>query len=166
MTKEAWPLLRPYIDPSFGPEDPNAPGYWQYDPTNPYLWFVIPYLDTDNDGKVSVGELYDGRVVEVLRSIFDGLDVNGNGVLEKSEAFPENLFGPKFIRNVIAEIFKLADRNKDESLSMDDVPLFNGEQKLNETEDLCLFYYHPWNSQVKLKECKNQMSTYLPLFDV
>merc|ERR1719209_878760 len=168
VTKEAWPLLRPYIDPSFGPEDPKdlgRPGY-QYNPTNPYLWFLIPYLDTDNDGKVSVGELYDGRVVEILRSIFDGLDANGNGVLEKSEAIPENLFGAKFIRNVIAEIFKLTDRNKDESLSMDDVPLFNGERKLNETEDLCLFSYHPWDSEVKLKECKNQMSTYLPLFDV
>ena len=55
-------------------EDLGRPGY-QYDPTNPYLWFVIPYLDTDNDGKVSVGDLYDGRVVEVLQSIFDGLDV-------------------------------------------------------------------------------------------
>ena len=57
-------------------EDLGRPGY-QYDPTNPYLWFFIPYLDTDNDGKVSVGDLYDGRVV------------SGNGVLEKSEAIPE-----------------------------------------------------------------------------
>ena len=75
-------------------EDLGRPGY-QYDPTNPYLWFFIPYMDTDNDGKVSVGDLYDGRVV------------SGNGVLEKSEANPENLFGPKFVRNIVAEIFKL-----------------------------------------------------------
>ena len=156
-------MLRPFIDPSFGPEDPKdygRPGY-PYDPTNPYWWFVIPYLDSDNDGKVSVGELYDGRVVEILRSIFDGLDVNGNGVLEKLEAIPENFFRPKFIRNIIAEIFKLADRNKDEFLSMDDLPLLYGEQKLNKIEDLCLLYI-PWDSQ----GCKNQMSTYLPLLNV
>ena len=138
-------MLRPYIDPSWDL------GY-QYDPTNnPYLWFAIPYLDTDNDEKVSVGDLYDGRFV------------SGNGVLEKSEAIPENLFGPKFVRNIIAEIFKLTDRNKDESLSMDDAPLFDGGRKLNETGELCyllrLSFAHRW-------ECKNQMSTYLPLFDV
>ena len=84
--------------------------------------FLIPYLDSDNDGKVSVWELYDGRVVEILQSIFDGLDVNENGVLEKLEAIPENFFQPKFIRNIISEIFKLADRNKDASLTVDDVP--------------------------------------------
>ena len=81
-------MLHPYLDPSFGPEDPEdfgRPGY-KYDPNNPYMWFIIPYLDTDNDGKVSVRDLYDSRVVEILRSIFDGLDVNGNGVVEKLES--------------------------------------------------------------------------------
>ena len=157
-------MLRPFIDPSFGPEDPKdigRPGY-QYNPNNPYLWFLIPYLDTDNDGKVSVWELYHLRVVQILRNIFDGLDVDGNGVLENSEAIPENFFRPKFVRNVIAEIFKLADRNKDEFLSMDDVPLLDGEEKLNEPEELCFFLY--WRRDAQ--ECKNQISTHGPLLDV
>ena len=111
MTTKLWPLILPYIHHSFGPE------YSKH-----YGLFVIPYLDSDTDGKVSVWELYDGMVVEILQSIFDGLDVNGNGVLEKLEAIPENIFRPKFIRNIISEMFKVADRNKDFSLSMDDVP--------------------------------------------
>ena len=105
-------MLRFYIDSSDYHND-------QYDP---YLWFLIPYLDSDKDGKVSVGEFYEGKVVEILRSIFDGLDVNGNKVLEKSEAIPENLFGRKFIQNIFSEIFELADKNKDGFLSVDDVP--------------------------------------------
>ena len=127
------------------------PSYQYFDPNDPYPWFLIPYLDTNKDGEVSVWEFYDGRVVQILRSIFEGLDVNGNGVIEKLEAIPETLFRPKFIRNIIAEIFKLADRNKDGFLSMDDVPF--GEEKLNEPEELCFFWYSPRNSQ----ECKNQI---------
>jgi len=111
-TKDVWPMLRFYIDSSDYHND-------QYDP---YLWFLIPYLDSDKDGKVSVGEFYEGKVVEILRSIFDGLDVNGNKVLEKSEAIPENLFRRQFIRNIFSEIFELVDRNKDGFLSVDDVP--------------------------------------------
>ena len=157
--------------------------------------FLIPYLDSDNDGKVSVWELYDGRVVEILQSIFDGLDVNENGVLEKLEAIPENFFQPKFIRNIISEIFKLADRNKDASLTVDDVPpLFcrslddchqrdpdcsqmeveecyrmypsKGDMmlKLNKPEDYCYSLYSSDDSD-NLQECKNQISTYLPLLD-
>ena len=185
MTKDIWPEIRPYIDPS------NK----FYDPNDLNVAFVIPYLDSDNDGKVSVWELYDGRVVEILQSIFDGLDVNGNGVLEKLEAIPENFFQPKFIRNIISEIFKLADRNKDASLTVDDVPpLFcrslddchqrdpdcsqmeieecyrmypsKGDMmlKLNKPEDYCYSLYSSDDSD-NLQECKNQISTYLPLLD-
>jgi hypothetical protein len=189
VTKEIWPEIRPYIDPS----------HQYYDPNDLNVLFVISYLDSDNDGKVSVGELYDGRVVGILQSIFDGFDVNGNGVLEKLEAIPENLFRPKFIRNIIAEIFKLADRNKDTSLTVDDVPpLFcrssddcyqmdpdcsqmeveecyrmypskgamHGKLKLNKTEDYCYTLYSSDSYYSdKLQECKNQISTYLPLLD-
>ena len=174
-------MLRPFIDPSFGPKDPKDPPQdYQHDPSDPYLWFVIPYLDSDKDGKVSVFEFYNGRAVEILRSIFDGLDVNQNNLLEKSEAIPENLSRPQFIRSITREIFKLADVNKDSSLSVDDVPLLycsgwqdchnfdpslDGQLKLNKTEDYCWTLYSSRDSD-KLHECKNQISTYLPLLDV
>jgi len=190
VTQEIWPEIRLYIDPSSK----------YYDPNDPTELFAFTYLDSDNDGKLSVEELYDGRVVEILRSIFDGLDVNGNGVLEKSEAIPENLFGPKFIRNIIAEIFKVADRNKDTSLTVDDAPplycrswqdcykkmnpdcnemepeecyrvypskrAMAGKLKLNKPEDYCYTLYRSDSYHgEKLQECKNQISTYLPLLD-
>ena len=198
VTQEIWPEIRLYIDPSSK----------YYDPNDPTELFAFTYLDSDNDGKLSVEELYDGRVVEILRSIFDGLDVNGNGVLEKSEAIPENLFGPKFIRNIIAEIFKVADRNKDTSLTVDDAPplycrrwedchkkmnpdchqiedveeeveqveecyrmfpsrrAMAGKLKLNKPEDYCYTLYRSDSYHgAKLQECKNQISTYLPLLD-
>ena len=174
-------MLRPFIDPSFGPKDPKDPPQdYQHDPNDPYLWFVIPYLDSDKDGKVTVFEFYNGRAVEILRSIFDGLDVNQNNLLEKSEAIPENLFRPQFIRSITREIFKLADVNKDSSLSVDDVPLLycsgwqdchnfdpslDGQLKLNKAEDYCWTLYSSRDSD-KLHECKNQISTYLPLLDV
>ena len=78
-------MFRPYIDSSYY----ERPGYIVT--TIPYLWFAVPKLDEDNDGKVSAQELYDS-IVGILRSIFEGFDVNRNGVLEKSEAIPENLF--------------------------------------------------------------------------
>ena len=161
-------MLRPFIDPSFGPKDPKDPPQdYQHDPNDPYLWFVIPYLDSDKDGKVSVFEFYNGRAVEILRSIFDGLDVNQNNLLEKSEAIPENLFRPQFVQNIIMVIFRLADRNEDNVLSMDDVPLLGGYggQKLNETDDLCLFLFDR-REEGGMEECRNQISTYLPLLDV
>ena len=144
---------------------------------------------------MTVGEFYEGKVVRILRSIFDGLDVNGNKVLEKSEAIPENLFGRKFIQNIFSEIFELADKNKDGFLSVDDVPpLFckrlddcyhmdldctqmspedcyqmypsktamEGRMKLKKIEDYC---YTLYSDEDKLQECKNQISTYLPLLD-
>jgi len=187
VTKNIWPLIRPYIDPT----------NYLFDPNELQVAFFFPYLDTNKDGKVSVWEVYDGRVVEILRSIFDGLDVNGNGVLEKSEAIPENLFRPKFIRNIIAEMFKLADRNQDTSLTVDDVPplycaseddcyamdpdcnqmeveecvrmypskgAMYGKLKLKKAEDYCYTLYRLSMSD-KLQECKNQISTYLPLLD-
>ena len=191
MTQEIWPEIRLYIDPSSK----------YYDSNDPEKLFTFTYLDSNNDGKLSVGELYDGRVVEILRSIFDGLDVNWNGVLEKSEAIPENLFGPKFICNIIAEFFKLADRNKDSSLTVDDVPplycrrwedcykkmnpechqieeveecyrmfpsrrAMAGKLKLNKPEDYCYTLYRSDDYHgEKLQECKDQISTYLPLLD-
>ena len=153
-------MFRPYIDSSYY----ERPGYIVT--TIPYLWFAVPKLDEDNDGKVSAQELYD-PIVGILRSIFDGFDVNRNGVLEKSEAIPENLFRPQFVQNIIMVIFRLADRNEDDVLSMDDVPLLGGYggQKLNETEDLCLFLFDP-RQEGGMEEYRNQISPYLPLLDV
>jgi len=188
VTKDVWPMLRFYIDPSDDRSDPYSPN----------LWFLIPYLDSDKDGKVTVGELYEGRVVGILRSIFDGLDVNGNKVLEKSEAIPENLFRRQFIRNIFSEIFELVDRNKDGFLSVDDVPplycqrstdcvridpdcsqmsledcyqmypskaAMEGRMKMKKIEDYCYTLYSTYSDEDKLQECKTQISTYLPLLD-
>ena len=91
------------------------------DPNDLYLWFGKPYLDFDGDGTLTIGEFYE-RVLQILRGIFNGMDVNGNNVLEKSEAIPENLFRLQFIRNIFSVIFDLADRDKDGFLSVDDVP--------------------------------------------
>merc|ERR1719180_636015 len=108
VTKDLWPMV-------------NLALLTSDDPNDLHLWFGIPYMDTEQDGRVTIEEFY-ARVVQILSRIFYGLDVNGNKGLEKSEAIPENLFSLQFIRNIFSVIFELADRNKDGFLSVDDVP--------------------------------------------
>merc|ERR1712222_189256 len=138
VTKDIWPMLNLDILTS---DDPNRL----------VLWFGVPYLDFDGDGTVRVYE-FDERVLQILRGIFNGLDVNGNNVLEKSEAIPENLFRLQFLRNIFSVIFDLADRDKDGFLSVDDVPPIHcrrGEDCYRQDPDgmaVCDFTPSRWKS--------------------
>ena len=151
---------------------------------------LVSYLDADKDGKVSVHEFYDIKIVKILRRIFDGLDANSNGTVDMSEASLTSLLRPAFFKSLTEELFDFADVDNDNILSVEDFPPMELSQynpgcpkrgkplsecltKLNKTEEICHLLGNfgveeygevYWDSTDSLK-CKTLMSIYLPLVD-
>ena len=79
------------------------------------------YLDANRDGKGSIQEFYDVKVVQVLRIIFDGLDVNSDGLVKQNEARLESFFRPVFLSSIAQELFDYLDKNNDNQISVADI---------------------------------------------
>lgn len=87
-------------------------------------WWVTlfpSYLDADRDGRGSIQEFYDVKVVQVLRIIFDGLDVNSDGLVEQKEARLNSFLRPIFLRSLTQELFDYLDNNNDNQISVADI---------------------------------------------
>ena len=84
-----------------------------------WLTLLPFYLDADRDGKGSIQEFYDVKVVQVLRILFDGLDVNSDGLVKKNEARLESFFRPVFLRSITQELFDYLGKNNDNQTSPD-----------------------------------------------
>ena len=90
------------------------------------VWWVYPllsYLDADKDGTVSIQEFYDLKAVHILKMLFDGLDVNKDGLVKQREARLESFLRPTFLRTVIQELFDFVDVNNDNEISDGDYPV-------------------------------------------
>ena len=90
---------------------------------------LIDYLDADKDGKVTIQEFYDIKIVKLLRRIFDGFDKNNDGIVDKSEASLTSLLRPAFFRSLVEEIFPVLDVNKDNTLSLGDTTICPGDSR-------------------------------------
>ena len=126
---------------------------------------LVSYLDADKDGKVTIQEFYDIKIVKLLQRIFDGFDKNNNGVVDKSEASVTSLLRPAFFRSLVEEIFPVLDVNKDNTLSLGDVTICRrGPDSwcggANTTADVCVAIFQDYH-----KSCDKAFSTYLPLVD-
>ena len=86
LTTNFLPSLYAVFDPVFwgpdilaGPAGSVGMAWW--------INLFPSYLDAlDRDGKGSIQEFYDVKVVQVLRIIFDGMDLNRDGLVKKNEA--------------------------------------------------------------------------------
>ena len=83
----------------------------------------MSYLDADKDGTVSIQEFYDLKAVHILKMLFDGLDVNKDGLVKQREARLESFLRPTFLRTVIQELFDFVDVNNDNEISDGDYPV-------------------------------------------
>ena len=95
-------------------------------PGHGVAWWValLPsYLDADQDGKGSVQELFNVRVFQILKIIFDGLDTNNDGLVKLNEARLESFLRPVFLQSFTGELFDFLDNNNDNELSADDIPI-------------------------------------------
>jgi len=113
------PSLQGIFDPEFwAPEMARGPGL-----RGSGWWIALwpSYLDADRDGKGSIQEFYDVKVVQFLRIIFDGLDVNSDGLVKQNEARLDNFFRPVFLRNFAKEFFDYLDKNNDNQISVADI---------------------------------------------
>ena len=123
LTKNFLPTMAAIFDPVFwGPDLAWGPGLRGED-----WWIALwpSYLDADRDGKSSIQEFYDVKIVQVLRIIFDGLDVNSDGLVKKNEARLENFFRPVFLRSIAKELFDYLDKNNDNQISVGDITRCN-----------------------------------------
>ena len=50
------------------------------------LTFIPSYIDVNEDGTGFLREFYDQRVVKILKMIFEGLDVNKDGLVTQEVA--------------------------------------------------------------------------------
>ena len=119
LTKNFLPTMAAIFDPVFwGPDLAWGPGLRGED-----WWIALwpSYLDADRDGKSSIQEFYDVKVVQVLKIIFDGLDVNDDGLVKKNEARLENFFRQVFLRSIAQEFFDYLDKNNDNQISVADI---------------------------------------------
>merc|ERR1719234_1837624 len=187
LTKAPWYFLQDFLNPDLLHGGENKP-VWVYQ-LHPV---VMSYLDSDEDGKVSIREFYDLKIVHLLKMIFDGLDANNDGTVDMSEASLTSLFRPAFFKSVTEELFDFADVNNDNMISMEDLPpielfepfrhhclnsgtpLSHCLTQLNKTEEICQKFgrfekgpgpfagYHETHHSLK---CKALMSIYLPLVD-
>ena len=145
---------------------------------------LVSYFDGDKDGKVSIHEFYDIKIVNLLRRIFDGLDANNDATVDMSEASLTSLLRPAFFRSVTEELFDFADVDNNKILSIEDLPPMELSQvdrscfepgkplsecltKLNKTEELCLILgnFEAGVGYSEIIMCQTLISTYLPLVD-
>ena len=121
LTKNFLPTMAAIFDPVFwGPDLAWGPGLRGED-----WWIALwpSYLDADRDGKVTIHEFYDMKIVQILRIIFDGLDANGDGVVKQHEARLESFLRRNFLYSLTEELFDYADLNNDNQISVEDIPL-------------------------------------------
>ena len=78
-------------------------------------------LDADRDRKGSIQEFYNVKVVQVLKIIFDGLDVNDDRLVKQNEARLKSLFRPVFLCSVTQELFDYLVKNNDNQISVTDI---------------------------------------------
>ena len=95
---------------------------------------LLAYLDADKDGTVSIQEFYDVKAVHILKMLFDGLDVNKDGLVKQREARLESFLRPTFLRTIIQEIFDFLDANNDNEIS-------DGEYQVRCLERYCYCRY-------------------------
>ena len=116
-------------------------------------WFLVPYLDANGDGKVSVVEFVDKKMTMIMRTIFDGFDRDKDGRVDMSEATLESLLNVRFIQAVVKEAFDILDVNNDNLISLEDLPpSLEGEHRMNWTrlEDICEgVASHQWKDHCK-----------------
>ena len=101
------------------------PVFWGDFGSHGVEWWYYPllsYLDVDADGKVSIQEFYDLKTVQILKVIFDGLDVNGDGLVKQNEARLESFLHWKFLHTITKELFDYVDINNDNEISVADYP--------------------------------------------
>merc|ERR1712130_146699 len=120
LTTNFLPSLAGIFDPVFwapdivdGPAGSRGMDWW--------VTHFPSYLDADRDGKSSIQEFYDVKVVQVLRIIFAGLDVNGDSLVKRNEAHLESFFRPIFLRGIAQELFDFLDKNNDNQISVADI---------------------------------------------
>ena len=120
LTTNFLPTLAGIFDPVFwapdildGPAGSHGMDWW--------VTHFPSYLDANRDGKSSIQEFYDVKVVQVLRIIFAGLDVNGDGLVKQNEARLESFFRPIFLRGIAQELFDFLDKNNDNQISVADI---------------------------------------------
>ena len=111
-------LSRRTHDPVFwGPNGFSSMEWW----TSLRWNTLLPsYLDEDRDGKGSIQEFYDMKVVQVLKIIFDDLDVNDDSLVKQNGACVESFFSTVFLRNATQELFvkdfDCLDKNNDNQI--------------------------------------------------
>ena len=110
------------------------------------LTFIPSYIDVNEDVTGFLREFYDMRVLKILKMIFEGLDVNKDGLVKQEEAFLENLVSPGFLRNITGEVFDFFDNDNDGDLDMEDIPYCRRPGLLkNETIENCPLLYFPFD---------------------
>ena len=96
----------------------------------PPRFAFLPYLDENRDGKVTIQEFYDLNFVKIMRHVFDGLDADGDGVVQKDEANLMSFLRVSPVRKFSRELFDLMDINKDGYLSRDDSRHLEGQDDM------------------------------------
>ena len=96
----------------------------------PPRFALLPYLDENRDGKVTIQEFYDLKFVKIMRHVFDGLDADGDGVVQKDEANLMSFLRVSPVRKFSRELFDLMDINNDGYISRDDSRHLEGQDDL------------------------------------
>jgi len=135
MTTVFWRQVQPYFHLELYGSISSPPGFEEsstfrsrddlVDPRDYPKWApprfaFLPYLDENRDGKVTIQEFYDLKFVKIMRHVFDGLDADGDGVVQKDEANLMSFLRVSPVRKFSRELFDLMDINKDGYLSRED----------------------------------------------